>query len=319
MSYMQNRRRGGKLLHCLSVTDNSAIGVSTLAELETYGLKRPTLIEDATKKDLKGDPALAAAHAVREMVQRRFDNPRRKRAEAYSSYLSGLFAGTLYGGVPPVTLFCPIAGAAVDGGLLLPHASPLVTLDGETQTEARFGLRDTMPETGEVSVMFVLYHGIDERHAGNIMHDFNVFAHPVAEAKVSMLNSNGALTAIVVDAIQEAGVRADRIQRHRPTPGKNQVTSYPCLTAGAAGAVLGRTLTGSLNANVTRLNTKPERHRPCCGNAVCGARAAARHRQSADWSQQAGDLGACRRHLSRHRPAVVGGRMVDNGSGVSDD
>lgn len=255
-SYMQNRRRGGKLLQCLQVTDNIAIGVSTLDELETYGLKRPTLVEDAKKKDLSGDTALAAAHVVREAVQRRFDSPRRKRAEAYGTYLAGLITGSVHGAVPPITLYCPTSGAPTDGGLLLPHSSPLVTLDGETQTEARFALRETEPASGEVSVMFVLYHGINQQHAGNIMHDFNVFAHPVAETKVSALNHNGALTSIVVEAIQELNVHTDRIQRHRPTPNKNQVASYQCLIAGAAGAVLGRTLTGSLNANVQRLNTQ---------------------------------------------------------------
>lgn len=256
-SYMQNRRRGGKLLQCLPVTDNISIGVSTLDELETYGLKRPTLIEDAKKKELSGDAALAAAHTVRELVQRRFDGLRRKRALAYGTYLSGLVTGSLQGAVPPITLFCPTSGTQADGGLLLPHSSPLVTLDGETQTEARFALRESEPESGEVSVMFVLYHGIALEHAGNIMHDFNVFAHPVQESKVSALNRNGALTLLVIDAIQEVNIHTDLIQRHRPTPTKKQITSYQCLIAGACGAVLGRTLTGSLNANVQRLNTQP--------------------------------------------------------------
>jgi len=254
---MQNRRRGGKLLQCLQVTDNIAIGVSTLDELETYGLKRPTQIEDAKKKDLGSDAILAAAHHVREAVQRRFDAARRKRAAAYGTYLAGLITGGVNGGVPPITLYCPTSGTPTEGGLLLPHSSPLVTLDGETQTEARFALRESEPDSGEVSVMFVLYHGINEHHAGNIMHDFNVFAHPVAETKVSALNHNGALTSIVVDAIQELGIHTDRIQRHSPTPNKNQMASYQCLVAGVAGAVLGRTLTGSLNANVQRLNTQP--------------------------------------------------------------
>jgi hypothetical protein len=256
-SYLQNRRHGGKLLQCLQVTDNIAIGVSTLDELETYGLKRPSLLEDAKKKELAGDPALATAHAVREVVQRRFDGARRKRAIAYGAYLSGLVTGTLQGAVPPITLFCPTSGKPDDRGLLLPHSSPLVTLDGETQTEARFALRDNEPETGEVSVMFTLYHGITQEHAGNIMHDFNVFAYPVQESKVSSLNRNGALTLLVLDAIQELNITTDRIQRHRPTPNKNQITSYQCLISGACGAVLGRTLTGSLNANVHRLNTQP--------------------------------------------------------------
>lgn len=256
-SYMTNRRRGGKFLQCLPVTDNIAIGVSTLDELETYGLKRPTLVEDATKKEITVDAALAAAHSVRESVQRRFDAARRKRSIEYATYLNGLLGNSLQGAVPPITLFCPKQGEAIDGGLLLPHTSPLVTLDGETQTEARFTLRESITESGEVSVMFVLYHGISAEHAGNIMHDFNVYAHPVSETTVSALNGNGALTSLVIEALQERNIHMDRIQRHRRRPNKNQIASFECLIAGAAGAVLGRTLTGSLRANVARLNTRP--------------------------------------------------------------
>jgi hypothetical protein len=253
---MANRRAGGKFLQCLPVTDNIAIGISTIDELETYGLKRPTLVEDAKKKELGSDAALAAAHTVRELVQRRFDSARRRRAVAYGTYLSGLLVGNLQGAVPPITLFCPTPGAAIDGGLRLPHSSPLVTLDGETQTEARFALRETEPDSGEVPLMFVLYHGIDAEHAGTIMHDFNVYAHPVAENKVSALNHNGALTAIVNAAIADLKIEPNRIARYRQVPGKNQIAAYEGLIAGAAGALLGRTLPGSLNANIRRLNAQ---------------------------------------------------------------
>lgn len=257
MSYKDHRRHSGKFLQCLCVTDSIAIGVSTLDELETYGLKRPSFLEDARKKDLGSDSALKAAHDVREVVQRRFDKARRKRAVEYGIYVNGLFNGSVRGGVPPITLFCPTEGTQTERGLLLPHMSPLVTLDGETQTEARFDLREQMPDTGDVPIMFVLYHGIDAQHAGAIMHDFNVFAHPVAEAAVSALNINGALTTAVISVLQELNIHTSAIARLKTKPGKGQLTTYDRLIAGAAGVVLGSPAATSIKSSVRRLNTQP--------------------------------------------------------------
>jgi hypothetical protein len=254
---LTNRRPSGKLLLCIAVTDTISIGVSSLDELATYGLKRPSQIEDAKKKDLEHDEMLDAARHVRETVQRRFDKARRARAVGYQGYIAGLTGDhPIQGAVPPITLYCPAIGRPTDDGLLLPHTSPLVTLDGETQTEARFALRESTPESGAEPVMFVLYHGIGAEHAGNIMHDFNVYAHPVAETKVSALNRNGALTSIVLEALEKHNVPEAMIQRHRRTPSKNQLTSFECLIAGTTGATLGVTALQGLRTHIARLNTK---------------------------------------------------------------
>lgn len=257
-TYMQSRVHGGKLLAGVQVTENICIGISTLDELETYGLRRPSAVEDAKVRELKNDDTLRGAHAIRDMVQRRFDKARRHRAESYAGYINGLFGGKLKGAVPPITLFSPSPGSYVEekGALQLPHKSPIVVIDGETQTEARFNLREDVPETGSVPVMFVLYHGISEDHAGTIMHDFNHYAHPVAETKIASLNANGALTKVAFMAIEEAKVHASEVARFKPN--KEQFLTMPALIAGAAGAVTGTAIIkrGGLAKVVKELNAQ---------------------------------------------------------------
>jgi len=268
---LKGRRHAGKYLAGVSVAPNIFQGISTLNELETYGLKRPTQIEDAKVRDMKTDTKLKSAHDVRQQVQRRFDAARRKRAHAYASYLDRLYAGSAFGGFPPITLYSPFEGALEQANdedhaeLLLAHTSPLVNLDGETQTEARFILREEKPETGDLPVMFVLYHGISDRGAATIMHDFNYFARPVTEAKVAALNANGLLTRVVVDALEAEEIPLEQIARLNPTPSKKQIASYAGLIAAAAGAQIGRKVTNNLSAEIAKLNNMingidPEAH-----------------------------------------------------------
>lgn len=280
MNSLRSRRHAGKYLSGVAVAPNIFQGISTLNELETYGLKRPTMLEDAKVRDMKSDPKLRSAHNVREQVQRRFDAARRKRAHAYASYLDRLYGGSAFGGFPPITLYSPFEGSIEQADdedhaeLLLQHTSPLVNLDGETQTEARFILREDKPDSGDYPVMFVLYHGIPDQGAATIMHDFNYFARPVTEAKIAALNANGLLTRIVVEILQEEGVSAEQIARLNPTPNKKQIASYAGLIAGAAGAEIGRKVTNNLSAEISRLNNQingidPEQHiKPFLRHAV---------------------------------------------------
>jgi len=271
MNTMRSRRHAGKYLAGVSLGPNCFFGVSTLNELETYGLKRPTALEDAKVKEMKIDPRLRAAHNVRSEVQRRFDAARRKRSHAFANYLSRLYSEKGLGAFAPVTLYSPFEGTleqldGVDNAeLMLEHTSPLVNLDGETQTEARFILREASPESGEFPIMFVLYHGIPDRHAATIMHDFNFFARPVTEAKIAALNANGLLTRIVIEVLDELRIQPEQIARLNPTPNKKQIASYAGMIAGAAGAQVGRLVTNNLSAEITRLNNlingiDPEQH-----------------------------------------------------------
>jgi hypothetical protein len=282
MRSIMRKQHDGKHLLGFAVSDNMFIGISTLDELETLGLKRPTMIEDSKVKERKSDHKLGMAHDVREQVQRRFDVPRRRRAGAYAKYLGEVAGGARFGSAPPVTLFTPFQGVVDDdsGDLVLEHVAPLVNLDGETQTEARFVLREEKPDTGSIlPVSYVLHHGISAAHAASIMHDFNCYARPVTETKIAVLNSNGLLTRTVVEIIEEMQIGAGEIARLTPTPNKKQFASWTALVAGAAGALTGRAVTDNYAGHVARLNQQvngidPEEYlKPFLRHAIALARA----------------------------------------------
>jgi hypothetical protein len=239
MSYIRPTT-GGKLIAAIPVTSNVAAGFATLNQLEAYGVRRPSEVESAKARDLKHDKNLAGAHDLRDQVQRRFDNARKKRAVEYSHYLEGILDGDLRGGTPPVTLYNPYLGADSDGGIAFPYNSVLVPIDGETQTEARFLLRDRRPETGDDTFAVMIYHGMDALHAGNIMHDYNTFAHPVAEKQTAALNSNGSVTRAVNMALHTAGVDMASVNRKGEAVLKGHVTSFGRLLAGALGYEIGK-------------------------------------------------------------------------------
>jgi hypothetical protein len=281
MRNISKRRHDGKHLIGFPVTDSMFIGISTLDELETLGLKRPTTVEDSKVKERKADQKLQHAYEVREQVQRRFDALRKRRAHAYARYLGEICDDMRFGSTPPITLFSPYQGTIDEetGDLILEHVAPLVNLDGETQTEARFILRDGNVETGSVPISYVLHHGIDARHAASIMHDYNCYARPVTETKIAVLNSNGLLTRTVVDIIEELKIDGERISRLTPTPNKKQFASWTGLIAGGAGALVGRGITDNFAGHVARLNQQingidPEQHlKPFLRHAVALAQA----------------------------------------------
>jgi hypothetical protein len=256
MTTVVRRRAAGKTLMGMAISETAFLGVSTLNQLITFGLVQPSFNEHAKTKEMRHDPALAKAHGLRETVQRRFDTPRLNRAHHYSDYIERVNAGTALGGTPPITLYCPDAGqlGADEASLTLPAISPLVNLDGETQTEARFLLRERDEATGDDPVPFVLYHGIAAEHAGTIMHDFNKYAHPVKERAVAVLNANGPLTKAINESLAAAAVSPIHVARFKNTPSKGQLVAYQSLLAGAAGAAIGLTGLPQLSAQIAHLN-----------------------------------------------------------------
>src|SRR5215471_3372306 len=125
MSSFAHHRISGNFAPGVQVSDTQFIGVLSLEEAIQYGLTRPSIAEDATLREMKKNDKLAHAATVREMVQRRFDAARRKRATLYAHYMDGLNNDTVLGGVPPLTLYCDTVGTPVDGGLMLPLNSAL--------------------------------------------------------------------------------------------------------------------------------------------------------------------------------------------------
>ena len=189
--------RFGNVITGVAVNNTKFVGVSTLNQLENYGLMRPSTVEDATVKEMKGDRRLRQANDLREEVQRRFDAKRCRNAKAYGRYIEQVEIGGRPGGTPPITLWCHDAKVE-EGGLLIPYGHPLVAIDGETQTEARYLLRDeddfAIPETGNNPVAVVVYYGVDETFARQILHDFNAYTNPVSEKQLAAQNVHGPVT-----------------------------------------------------------------------------------------------------------------------------
>jgi hypothetical protein len=66
----------GNFLAGVPVTSTQFVGVTSLDELKQYGLLRPSLVEDARQRDLKGDADLLDTFLLRGSMQRRMDPPR---------------------------------------------------------------------------------------------------------------------------------------------------------------------------------------------------------------------------------------------------
>jgi|SRR5215469_686146 len=243
MSKLTEIRSGGKALPGIRIAENLCSIVTTLNQLEDYGLSRPTTNASAKAKDLKGNDLFQRAHTLREIVQRRFDKSRRERSEDYALYVEQIMSTERLGGVPPVTLFCsePCQYVEETNSLYLPYRSVLVNIDGETQTEARFILRDRIPESGDWSLSAQIYHGISETHASQILHDFNRYAHPIKESVVAALNSEGHITKMIQALLEVKGIEPSRINRHSPKPNqkKGEIIAYRGLISGIVGAVSG--------------------------------------------------------------------------------
>ena len=174
MSYFDTtQEQEGKLLKGLSVSENKFQGVAHLNLLEDYGLLRPSVVEKAKKKDTRHDEVLKDSKEMHDLVQRRFDPARIRRAEQYSCYIENVEVNNIPGGTPAITLWYPDKLELTADGLLIPYKASLIAVDGETQTEARFMLRERIPETGKNKIAITIYHGVSEDHAKQLMYDYN--------------------------------------------------------------------------------------------------------------------------------------------------
>jgi hypothetical protein len=243
MTKLTEIRSGGKGLPAIKISDNLCSTVSTLNQLEDYGLNRPTTNAFAKAKELKNDDLFTQAHKLREIVQRRFDKSRQDRAKTYADYLEAIMSGKRLGGVPPITLFCSGKCEYNEGTttIFLPYRSVLINIDGETQTEARFILRDRVPESGDWTLGAQIYHGISEQHSSQILHDVNRYAHPIKETVVAALNSEGNITKLIDLILEERHIPHFQLNRHgqKPKTKKGEICSYRSLISAVVGAAGG--------------------------------------------------------------------------------
>lgn len=216
----------GKPIKGVHVNEFKFQGVTCLDQLEDYGLSRPSRLEKSKTKDRERDPILERAFSVRGSVQRRFDKDRLARAEIYARYIESVEIAGKPGGTPAITLFLPKAKATPDDALVVPYSSVLVAIDGETQTEARYMLRDDPEydgkESGTHPIAVTIYHDVNDEFAQQILHDYNCYANPVTEAKLAGLNSEGPLTKATLKVFEAAGIPMEDVNRFGKVPHKTQ-------------------------------------------------------------------------------------------------
>ena len=212
----------GHILTGNAVTDNKFQGVTTLNQIESYGLKRPSLVENAKSTD---SPSVLKAKEMHDQMNRRFDAARLHRAVYYRDYIFGVEVQGQMGGTPAITIWFPERLETTEDGVVIPYNSHLTAIDGETQTEARYMLRDGIhsgtvgrtklkelrddePATGDNRIAVTIYHGIPINHAQQILRDYNAEAHPIDPKKASAYDHVGPLSKAVAAAIARSNVQA---------------------------------------------------------------------------------------------------------------
>ena len=144
----------GNPLKGQAINDTKFVGVSSLNQLESFGLARPSVLEHALVRDMKKDHKLACGVTLRREIQRRMDKPRMVRARFYARYMEDVEINGRAGGTPPITLWVGHAEVGECGDLIIPYGEPLIAIDGETQTEGRFMMRDDDEFSSEIRENF---------------------------------------------------------------------------------------------------------------------------------------------------------------------
>lgn len=244
----------GNIIAGHSVSSIKFQGVTTLNQIQQYGLKRPSAVEYA--KSGESQEILDAKEMHNEM-NRRFDAARVHRAVLYRDYIYGVEVQNLMGGTPAITIWYKSGLEQCDGGVVVPYNSILTAVDGETQTEARYMLRDgikagkigrvkvgrsesrdSFPETGETPVALTVYHGIPKPHAQQILRDYNAEAHPIDPKKAATYDHVGPLSKAVNDVIASCGIPGDGVNRTGLVPGRRYRIAYQQVLMAIAGYVL---------------------------------------------------------------------------------
>ncbi len=222
----------GNVLTGHSVSDYKFQGVTTLAQIEAYGLHRPTEIDKSARGMSK---TKQESHELHNVINRTFVKARLTNAESYSGYIEAVEVHGRPGGTPAITLFNSESLQETEGGIVIPYGQVLVAIDGETQTEARFMLADRLPETRNNIIAVTLYHGISVEQARQILHDYNTKGLAWSETKAARFNHTGQLSQAVEKVIEISGVSKDRINYRGATSTKKTVVSNQQILTALAG------------------------------------------------------------------------------------
>jgi hypothetical protein len=219
------------------ITENSVAVQVTLNQLEAAGLKSPYAMARTSLKQT--DSSDRRAKELRSVVQRAWDKQRSVRADLYNQYLWHMASGVIKGSAPPPAIYSPDSVTEDDETIVLPFRSTLIAIDGETQLEARFRMREEHSETGDLPFPAILHHGIEESHAIQILHDYNRYAKPIPESKLGARNSSGGISATVLEAVEIAGLTDDDLNKSGALGTAKQVAGFSQAMHFVAGYSLG--------------------------------------------------------------------------------
>ncbi|MFN2201989.1 MAG: hypothetical protein ACK2UO_12330 [Caldilineaceae bacterium] len=183
-------------------------GITTLAQIEAFGLIRPTLIDRNLKSH---NQQQSAAHELHDVTNRKFDKARLDNAQDYSGYIEAVECHDREGGTPAITIYHREHLDDTDNGVVVPYGAALVAIDGETQTEARYILAERSPETKNNPIAITVYHGISVEAAMQILHDYNTKGLNWSEVKAARFNHTGQLSKAAQEIIDRAGVPQSKV------------------------------------------------------------------------------------------------------------
>jgi hypothetical protein len=261
----------GHILSGNPVTDNKFQGVTSLNQIENYGLKRPSMVENARSTD---SVSVRKAKAMHDQMNRRFDASRLHRAVLYRDYIFFVEIQNQMGGTPAITLWFPDMLQETEDGVVIPYNSHLTAIDGETQLESRFMLRDgitpgkigrtmlgeerdEVPESGNNRIAITLYHGVSIEHAQQILRDYNAEANPIDPKKASAYDHVGPLSKAITAAIAYAGVSPDKVNQRGAVAGKRYTVAYQQVLSGVAGFMLNGAKAEPVTLTTIRLMNRP--------------------------------------------------------------
>lgn len=234
----------GKLLIGLPVTPTVAVGFTTLNGLRDFGIKEPLAMARTSERRL--DTSDVPNKRLRVLVQRTWDNARKRNAHKYKEYLRLMYSGKP-GSAPPVTLYVPQAALPnddEDNVLRFPYdESGVVTaiaIDGETQLQARFFLAQENPATASYHFPITIHHGIDEDHAIQILHDYNRYGTRISEKVLGSRNTTGGLSNTIAEALEIASLDIGELNRIGTAGTKKFVASYQQSMAFVAAYAVGQ-------------------------------------------------------------------------------
>ena len=219
-------------------------GFATLDQLERIGFLQPSLLAKSKLKDIEqNDPRAAKNKMLRDGVQRPFDTERHRNAVKFRGFLTQTEVMCEMGNVPAITLLIPEVYAHEDG-IVVPYSSPVIAVDGETQSEARFMLRDQYPETGSDLIKITVYANVSppDEYGQIILVNYNDNGTKVKKKIVKSVDPRGYVNRVINAVCNKARLDRDVAVNRFGNGGRgSRVVGLDQLQAAAVGATIGTT------------------------------------------------------------------------------